>query len=158
MVQGFISWFTWSRDAAVRYWTNVFIMISLINGWCSMLLNKGFLSWFPWSRDTAVRYRNKGFYHDFLGRGDQYLTAASLDQGNHDRNLWFSTLQQHPSTKEIMMETFGSVTYLISLVKRCCSKVLNQGFLSWFPWSRDTAVRYWTKSFYDDFLDRGMLQ
>jgi hypothetical protein len=39
----------------------------------------------------------------------QYLTAASLDQGNHDRNYLFSTLLQHPSMKEIMIETLGSV-------------------------------------------------
>ena len=62
----------------------------------------------------------------------QYLTAASLDQGNHDRNFWFSTLQQHPSTKEIMMETFGSVTFCRTLDqgnhgrKTCFSTLLQQ--------------------------------
>ena len=35
----------------------------------------------------------------------QYLIAATLDQGNHDRNLLFSTLLQHPLIKEIMIET-----------------------------------------------------
>jgi hypothetical protein len=39
------------------------------------------------------------------------ITAASLDQGNHDRNPWFSTLLQYPSNNEIMIETLGSVTY-----------------------------------------------
>jgi hypothetical protein len=33
----------------------------------------------------------------------QYLIAATLDQGNHDRNPWFSTLLHHPSIKEIMI-------------------------------------------------------
>jgi hypothetical protein len=155
----------------------------------------------------------------------QNFTAVSLNQGNHDGNPWFSTLLQHPSIKEIMMETHGSVPYcsnprsrisllkpmvqyltaatldqgnhdrrfpwsrvaavrywtkgfhldfldwgilqystaprvsiMISLIEVCCSKVLNQGFLSWFPWSRDAAVRYWTKGFYHDFGGRGMLQ
>ena len=37
----------------------------------------------------------------------QYLTAASLDEGNHDRNHWFSTLLQHPSIKEITKDTLG---------------------------------------------------
>jgi hypothetical protein len=41
----------------------------------------------------------------------QYLTAASLDHGIHDRNPWFSTLLQHPWIKEIMIETFDSVPY-----------------------------------------------
>jgi hypothetical protein len=41
----------------------------------------------------------------------QYLTAASLDQGNHDRNPWYSILLQHPSIKEIMIEIIGSVPY-----------------------------------------------
>jgi hypothetical protein len=41
----------------------------------------------------------------------QYLTVATLDQGNHDRNHWFSTLLQHPSTKEIVIEALGSVPY-----------------------------------------------
>jgi hypothetical protein len=58
--------------------------------------------------DGAVMYLTKGFYHDFLG---QYLTAAFLDQGNDDRNPWISTLLQHPSIKQIMKETLGSVTY-----------------------------------------------
>jgi hypothetical protein len=39
------------------------------------------------------------------------LAAASIDQANHDRNPWFNTLLQHLSTKEIMMETLGSVPY-----------------------------------------------
>jgi hypothetical protein len=47
----------------------------------------------------------------------QYLTAASLDQGNHDRNPWFSTLLQYPSSNEIMIETLRSVTYCIILDK-----------------------------------------
>jgi hypothetical protein len=41
----------------------------------------------------------------------QYLTAASLDQGNHNGNPWFSTLLHHPLIKEIMIETHGSVPY-----------------------------------------------
>jgi hypothetical protein len=41
----------------------------------------------------------------------QYLTAVSLDQGNHDRNPWFSTILHHPLIKEIMIETLGSVPY-----------------------------------------------
>jgi hypothetical protein len=43
----------------------------------------------------------------------QYLTAATLDQGNHDRNSWLGNLLQHPSIKEIMIETIGSVPYCI---------------------------------------------
>jgi hypothetical protein len=133
-------------------------MISLIEGCYSKVLNQGFLSWFPWSRDAAVRYWTKSF---FLV---QYLTAVSLDQVNHDRNPWFSTLLQHPSIKEIIVETLGSVPYcqrfyhdfldqwmmqyateqrisiMISLVEGYCSQVQNQGFLSWFPWSRDIEI------------------
>jgi hypothetical protein len=41
----------------------------------------------------------------------QYIIAASLDQGNHDGNLWFSTLLHHPLIKEIMIETLGSIPY-----------------------------------------------
>jgi hypothetical protein len=40
-----------------------------------------------------------------------YLTAASLHQENDDENPWFSTLLQHPSTNEIMIETLVSVPY-----------------------------------------------
>jgi hypothetical protein len=39
----------------------------------------------------------------------QYLTAESLDQGNHERNPLVSTLLQQPSIKEIMIETLASV-------------------------------------------------
>jgi hypothetical protein len=39
----------------------------------------------------------------------QYLTAATLDQGNHDRNSWLGTLLQHPWIKKIMIETLDSV-------------------------------------------------
>jgi hypothetical protein len=39
----------------------------------------------------------------------QYLTAATLDQGNHDRNSWLGTLLQHPLIKKIMIETLDSV-------------------------------------------------
>jgi hypothetical protein len=39
----------------------------------------------------------------------QYLSAATLDQGSHDRNTWFGTLLQHPWIKKIMIETLGSV-------------------------------------------------
>ena len=55
----------------------------------------------------------------------QYLTAATLDHGNHDVNPWFSTLLQQPSIKEIMI-----VSIMISLIKGCCSNVLNHGCLS----------------------------
>jgi hypothetical protein len=41
----------------------------------------------------------------------QYLIAAILDQGNHDRNPWFCTLLQQPSIKDIMIETLGSLPY-----------------------------------------------
>jgi hypothetical protein len=41
----------------------------------------------------------------------QYLTAASLDQENHDRNPWFWTLLQQTSIKDIIIETHGSVPY-----------------------------------------------
>jgi hypothetical protein len=34
--------------------------------------------------------------------------CRTLDQGNHGRNPWFSTLLQQPSIKEIMIETHGS--------------------------------------------------
>jgi hypothetical protein len=34
--------------------------------------------------------------------------CRTLDQGNHGRNPWFSTLLQQPSIKEIMIETLGS--------------------------------------------------
>jgi hypothetical protein len=37
----------------------------------------------------------------------QCLTASSLDQGNNDKNPWFSILLQHPSITEIMIETLG---------------------------------------------------
>jgi hypothetical protein len=37
----------------------------------------------------------------------QHLTAATLDQGNHDRNSWISTLMQHHWTKKIIIETLG---------------------------------------------------
>jgi hypothetical protein len=84
-------------------------------------------------------------------------TAASLDQQNHDRNPWINTLLQHLLTKEIVIETFGSIPYCSIPRPRKC-KVLNQGFLSWFFWSRDDAVWYWTKDFYHDFLGRGILQ
>jgi hypothetical protein len=143
----FLSWFSWSRDAAVRYWTKgfyhdfvcrgmlqyvteprVFIMIFLIEGCCSKVLNQGFVSWFRWSRDAAVSYWTKDFYHDFPDRG---------------------ILQE---------STAPRVSIMISLIEECCSKVLNQGFLSSFPWSRDAGVRYWTKGFYHDFVGRGMLQ
>jgi hypothetical protein len=145
--QGFLSWFPWSRDAAVRYWTNNFyqecidrgmlqlgtesrvsIMISLIKGCCSKVPSQEFLSWFPWSSDAAVRFWTKGFYHDFLGRG------------------------------MLQYDTEPRVFIMISLMEGCCSKILNQGFLSWFPSSRDAAVSYWTKGCYHDFPDRGILQ
>jgi hypothetical protein len=143
--QGFLSCLPWSRDAAVSYWTMSFyhdfldramlqfctetrvsIMICLVEGCCSTILNHGFLSWFPWWRDAAVRYWTKGFYHDFLVRG-------ILQYGTEPK-----------------------VSIMISMVEGCCSKLLNQGFLSLFHCSRDTAVKYWTKGFYHDFLDRGM--
>jgi hypothetical protein len=41
----------------------------------------------------------------------QYLTAATLDQGNHDRNSWLGTLLQHPWINKIMIETHGSEPY-----------------------------------------------
>jgi hypothetical protein len=41
----------------------------------------------------------------------QHLTAATLDQGNHDRNSWISTLLQHPWTKKIIIETLDLVPY-----------------------------------------------
>jgi hypothetical protein len=45
------------------------------------------------------------------------LAAASIDQGNHDRNPSSSTLLQHPSIKEIMREILGSIPYCsISLI------------------------------------------
>jgi hypothetical protein len=155
-------------------------MIYLVEGYCSQVQKQWFLSWFPWSRDAAVRYWTKSFYHDFLCR-----EMLSLDQVNHDRNPWFSTLLQHPSISEIMIDSLGSIPYcsippsgkwwwktLVQYPVRYCTKGfyhdlldrwmlqqgLNHGFLSWFTWSRDTAVRYWTKVFYHDFLDRGMLQ
>jgi hypothetical protein len=98
-------------------------MIYLVEGYCSKVLNQR-------------------FYHDFLDQWMmQYATeqristmiSVSLDQVNHDINPWFSTLLQHPSIKEIIVETLGSVPY--------CS-----------------TVRYWTKGFYHDFLDRWILQ
>ena len=145
--QGFLSWFPWWRDAAVRYWTKGFyhdfldramlqlgseqrvvIMICLVEGCCSTILNQGFLSWFSWSRDTAVRYWTKGLYHDFL------------DQGM------------------MLYGTEPRVSIMISLIEGYCSKVLNQWFLSWFPWSRDTVVKHWSKGFYHYFVGRGFLQ
>jgi hypothetical protein len=104
---------------------------------CSKALIQGFLSWFCWSRDAAVNYWTKGFYHNFPDRGMLMMETfgsvtycRTLDQGNHGRNPWFSTLLQQPSIKEIMIETQG-----------CCSKILDEGFLSWFPWSMDAAAR-----------------
>jgi hypothetical protein len=98
-----------------------FLMISLIEGCCSKVLNQMFLSWFPWSRDVAVRYWSKVFYHHFLDPGMLQLGTKPM------------------------------VSTVISLIHGCCSKVLNQGFLSWFSWSRDAAVRYWTNNFYHYF-------
>jgi hypothetical protein len=43
----------------------------------------------------------------------QYITAASLDQGNHDGIPWFSTLLHHPLIKEITIEILGTVPYYI---------------------------------------------
>ena len=40
-----------------------------------------------------------------------YLTAATLDQGYHDKNHWLSTLLQHSWIKEMMIETLGSIPY-----------------------------------------------
>jgi hypothetical protein len=67
--------------------------------------------------------------------------CRTLEQGNHDRNPWFSTLLQQPSIKEIMIETLGSdlavqyateqrISIMISLVEGYCSQVQKQGFLS----------------------------
>jgi hypothetical protein len=54
-----------------------------------------------------------------------YLTAATLDQGYHDRNPLFSALLQHPSTTDILIENLCSVPY--------CS-ILDQGNNDRNPW------------------------
>jgi hypothetical protein len=140
-------------------------MISLIEGCCSKLLNHRFLSWFSWSRDAAVRYWTKGFYHDFVCRGMlQYVTeprvfimifliegccSKVLNQGFVSWFRWSRDAAVSYWTKDFIM---------IFLIEGYCRKVLHQGFPSWFPWSRNAAVRYWTKGFYHHFLDRGMLE
>ena len=106
----------------LNQWFLSWFLCSLIERCCSKVLNHGFLSWFPWSSDAAVRYWTKGFYHDVLDRG------------------------------MLQYDTEPRICIMISLMEGCCSKVLNQGFLSWFAWSRVVAVRYWTKSFYHDFF------
>jgi hypothetical protein len=59
------------------------------------------------------------------------VAAASIDQGNHGRNPWFSTLLQQPSIKEIMIETLGSDLAAASIDQgNHDRKVLNQRFLS----------------------------
>jgi hypothetical protein len=55
----------------------------------------------------------------------QYITAASLYKGNHDRNPWFSILLQQSSFKEIMIET---------LVQYLTAAILVQGNHDRNPW------------------------
>jgi hypothetical protein len=182
--QRFLSWFSWSKDAAVSYWTKglyhifvwrgmlqkvteprAFIMILLIEGCCSKLLNQEFLSWLRLWRNAAVRYWTKGFYHDFFIKG---CCSKVLNQGFLSWFPWSSDAAVGYWNKGfyhylldrgmLQYDTEPRVFIMISLMEGCCSKVLNQRFLSWFPSSRDAAVRYWTKGFYHDFVGRGMLQ
>jgi hypothetical protein len=124
-------------------------MISMIEGCCSKVQNHGFLSWYHLSNVAAVMYRSIGFYHDFLDRVLlQYVTET---------RVYIMICMIDGCCSKILNQGFLS-WFLCSLIEGCCSKVLNQWFLSSFPWSRDAAVRYWSKGFYHDFLHPGMLQ
>ena len=146
---GFLSWLPWWRVAAIRYWTmrfyhdfldrgmlqlgtepRVSIMISLIEGCWSKLLNHGFQQWYPRSTVAAVRYRTKGFYHYFFAPWSRDAAVSYWTKGFLS---WFPWLRD------------AAVRYWTKV-------------FWWFPWSRDATVRYWSKGFYHDFFDPVMLQ
>ena len=122
------------------------------NSWISTLLQH------PWTNKIIIETlgsvpycsiprSRKSWYKPFV----QYLTAASLDQGNHDRNPWFSTLLQSPSIKEIMKETLCSVHYcsnprsrkswLKPMVQYLIVATLDQGNHDRNPWF-STLLQY----------------
>ena len=85
----------------------------------------------------------------------QYLTAATLDHGNHDVNPWFSTLLQHPWIKKIMIETHGSEHYcskprsrislLKPMVQYLTAATFDHGNHDRNSWISTLLQHHWTK-------------